>query len=210
MPEAPLTDPHAVTSLEALEALYGPPNHNSVIKVRHDLDAPSAAFIAGSPFCILSTRNADGRVHGTPRGDGPGFVQVLSPTEIVLPDRRGNNRIDALRDIISDPNVALLFLVPGSGETLRIGGKAVISTDPALRARLAHQGREPATVLRVTVEEVFFQCARALLRSKLWGETKRPASLPTAGDLLQSATGGAVDGKSYDAEAPARLASGLY
>ncbi|NGM18916.1 flavin-nucleotide-binding protein [Roseomonas stagni] len=210
MPEAPLTDPHAVTSLEALEALYGPPNHNSVVKVRRDLDAPSAAFIAGSPFCILSTRNADGRVHGTPRGDGPGFVQVLSPTELVLPDRRGNNRLDALRDIVSDPNVALLFLVPGSGETLRVGGKAVISTDPALRARLAHQGKEPATVLRIRVEEVFFQCARALLRSKLWGEAKRPATLPTAGDLLQSATGGAVDGKAYDAEAPVRLSTSLY
>lgn len=210
MPDAPLIDPHAVTSLEALEALYGPPNHNSVIKVRRDLDAPSAAFIAGSPFCILSTRNADGRVHGTPRGDGPGFVQVASPTELLLPDRRGNNRLDALRDIVSDPNVALLFLVPGSGETLRVGGKAVISTDPALRARLAHQGKEPATVLRVMVEEVFFQCARALLRSKLWGETRRPASLPTAGELLESATGGAVDGKVYDAEAPGRLTGSLY
>ncbi len=210
MPEAPLIDPHAVTSLEALEALYGPPNHNSVIKVRRDLDAPSAAFIAGSPFCILSTRNADGRVHGTPRGDGPGFVQVASPTELLLPDRRGNNRLDALRDIVGDPNVALLFLVPGSGETLRVGGKAVISTDPALRARLAHQGKEPATVLRISVEEVFFQCARALLRSKLWGETRRPASLPTAGELLESATGGAVDGKVYDAEAPGRLTGSLY
>lgn len=210
MPEAPLIDPHAVTSLEALEALYGPPNHNSVIKVRRDLDAPSAAFIAGSPFCILSTRNADGRVHGTPRGDGPGFVQVASPTELLLPDRRGNNRLDALRDIVGDPNVALLFLVPGSGETLRVGGRAVISTDPALRARLAHQGKEPATVLRISVEEVFFQCARALLRSKLWGETRRPASLPTAGELLESATGGAVDGKVYDAEAPGRLTGSLY
>lgn len=210
MPDMHPADPFAVMSLEALEALYGAPVANSVLKVRRDLDAPSAAFIAGSPFCILSTRNADGRVHGTPRGDGPGFVQVVSPTEIILPDRRGNNRIDALRDIIGDPHVALLFLVPGSGETLRVGGRAVISTDPALRARLAHQGKEPATVLRIAIEEVFFQCARALIRSRLWGETKRPAALPTAGDLLESATQGAVDGKAYDADAPVRLASNLY
>ncbi|MBU8542150.1 MULTISPECIES: MSMEG_1061 family FMN-dependent PPOX-type flavoprotein [Roseomonadaceae] len=205
-----MQDPHAVTSLTALEALYGEVNTNSVLKVRRDIDVPSRDFIARSPFCILSTRGADGAVHGTPRGDAPGFVRVLSGTEVALPDRRGNNRLDALRDIIADPQVALLFLIPGVGETLRVAGRASITTDPVLRAALAEQGKEPATVLRIRVEEVYFQCARALMRSGLWGATPRPAGVPTAGQFLKSATAGAFDGDSYDAQGPARLAANLY
>lgn len=204
------TDPFAVTSLAALEALYGPANPTSVAKVRQDLGGPSIRFIAASPFCILSTRSAAGMLHGTPRGDAPGFVAVASPTELLLPDRRGNNRIDALRDVIADPRVALLFLVPGAGETLRVGGRATITTDPALRASLAHEGREPATVLRIAVEEVFFQCARALVRSKLWGGRRPAPGVPTAGEFVASATNGAIDGATYDREAPARLAASLY
>lgn len=205
-----MQDPYAVTSLAALEALYAAPRPTALLKVRRDLDAPSRAFIAQSPFCVLSTRAADGRLHGSPRGDAPGFVQVLSDTELALPDRRGNNRIDALRDIIADPQVALLFLIPGVAETLRIGGRASITTDPALRVRLAHEGREPATVLRIAVQEVFMQCARALVRSRLWAGIGRPAAAPTAGMLLASASGGAVDAATYDAEQPARLAETLY
>jgi PPOX class probable FMN-dependent enzyme len=210
MPGPTPPDPFAVTSLDALEALYGPANPTSLIKVRQDIDAPSAGFIAASPFCILSTRSATGRLHGTPRGDGAGFVAVLSPTELALPDRRGNNRIDALRDVIADPQVALLFLVPGAGESLRVGGRATISTDPALRARLSHDGKLPATVLRIAVGEVFFQCARALLRSKLWGDRKRPEGVPTAGLFVAAASKGAIEAATYDAEAPARLAASLY
>lgn len=204
-----MTDPHAVTTLAALEALYGPANPNSLKKVRADIDAPSAAFIARSPFCVLTTRGAGGTPHGTPRGDSPGFVRVLSPTEVALPDRRGNNRLDALRDILGDPRVALLFLIPGVGETLRVAGRATITTDPALCAALAEQGRAPATVLRIAVEEVFFQCARALMRSGLWADTPRPAGVPTAGQFMASATAGAFDPVAYDIEAPARLAQ-LY
>ncbi|MGK7862173.1 pyridoxamine 5'-phosphate oxidase family protein [Falsiroseomonas sp. E2-1-a4] len=205
-----MRDPHAVHSLAALEALYGEAVPASLQKVRRDLDVPSRDFIAHSPFCILSTRGADGAVHGTPRGDAPGFVTVLSGTELAMPDRRGNNRLDALRDIIGDPRVALLFLIPGVGETLRVAGHATITTDPALCARLAEQGKRPATVLRIAVEEVFFQCARALLRSALWGDTPRPAGVPTAGQFLKSATAGAFDAETYDREAPARLAANLY
>lgn len=205
-----MPDPHAVTDLAALEALYGAPSRNSQLKVRRDLDAPSRAFIAASPFCVLSTRAADGRIHGTPRGDAPGFVAVLSDTEVALPDRRGNNRIDALRDIIADPEVALLFMVPGAGETLRLGGRATITTDPALCAALAQAGREPATVIRIAVQEVFMQCARALMRSRLWAGTPRPPGVPTAGELLASASAGAVVAAEHDAEAPARLAGALY
>ncbi|NKC32499.1 MSMEG_1061 family FMN-dependent PPOX-type flavoprotein [Falsiroseomonas selenitidurans] len=205
-----MADPHAVTSLAALEALYGPAVERSLQKVRRDIDAPSRDFIRASPFCVLSTRGADGRLHGTPRGDAPGFVAVLSPTELALPDRRGNNRLDALRDILADPQVALLFLIPGVGETLRVGGMADITTDPALRAALAQQGQMPATVLRIRVEEVFFQCARALLRSRLWGETPRPAGVPTAGAFMNSALNGAFDAEEYDRTGPARLAANLY
>jgi PPOX class probable FMN-dependent enzyme len=205
-----MTAPHAVADLAALEALYGPPSRNAVLKVRRELDAPSRAFIAASPFCILSTRAADGRLHGTPRGDAPGFVAVLSDTELALPDRRGNNRIDALRDIIADPEVALLFLVPGAGETLRVGGRASITTDPALRAALAHDGREPATVIRIAVREVFMQCARALARSRLWAGIERPVAVPTGGELLASATGGAVDAAEYDRVQAPRIAETLY
>jgi PPOX class probable FMN-dependent enzyme len=205
-----MTDPHAVTSLDALEALYPAVSGAAKLKVRRGLDAPSRAFIAASPFCILSTRSAGGRVHGTPRGDAPGFVHVLSDEEVALPDRRGNNRIDALRDIVADPEVSLLFLIPGVGETLRLHGRATITTDPALRARLAERGKEPATVLRIAVGDVFMQCARALIRSGLWDGRARPAGVPTAGQLLASATNGAIEPESYDREAPARIAAGLY
>ncbi|MGK7870459.1 pyridoxamine 5'-phosphate oxidase family protein [Falsiroseomonas sp. E2-1-a20] len=205
-----MRDAHAVTSLAQLEALYGAAVPASLQKVRRDLDVPSRDFIARSPFCVLSTRGADGRVNGTPRGDAPGFVSVLSGTEVALPDRRGNNRLDALRDILGDPQVALLFLIPGVGETLRVSGRATISADPALCAAMAQQGRAPATVLLVAVEEVFFQCARALMRSRIWGETARPAGVPTAGQFLASAMQGAFDAEAYDAAAPGRLAAGLY
>ena len=205
-----MQDPHAITSLAALEALYGPPRPVAVMKVRRDLDGPSRAFIAASPFCVLSTRAADGRLHGSPRGDSPGFVAVLSDTELALPDRRGNNRIDALRDIVANPQIALLFLVPGVADALRVGGRATLTTDPSLRSRLAHEGREPATVIRVAVEEVFMQCARAVVRSRLWAGVARPGGVPTAGELLASATGGAVDAAEYDAAQPARIAETLY
>jgi PPOX class probable FMN-dependent enzyme len=205
-----MADPHAVTDLAALEALYGAPSRNAVLKVRRDLDAASRAFIAASSFCVLSTRAADGRIHGTPRGDAPGFVAVLSATELALPDRRGNNRIDALRDILADPAVALLFLVPGAGETLRVGGRATITTDPALRAGLAHDGKEPATVIRIAVQEVFMQCARALVRSRLWAGQKRPDAVPTGGELLASASNGAVDAAEFDARQANGMAATLY
>lgn len=205
-----MTDPHAVTSLAALEALYGAPRPVALIKVRRDLDASSRAFIAASPFCVLATRAADGRLHATPRGDAPGFVATLSAGELAIPDRRGNNRLDALRDILADPRVALLFLIPGVAETLRVGGRAAITTDPVLRAQLAHGGTLPATVIRVAVEEVFMQCARALVRSALWQGLARPEAAPTAGMLLASATGGQVDAAEYDATQPQRIAETLY
>jgi PPOX class probable FMN-dependent enzyme len=202
-------DPFAVTAPEQLAALYGPANERSLLKVTPRLDAASRAFIAASPFCVLSTVGARG-VHGTPRGDAPGFVQPLSDTLLALPDRRGNNRIDALRDLLDDPRLALLFLVPGAGETLRVNGTGRLTTDPALRARFAVEGKEPATVLLVEVAEVFMQCARALHRSRLWGDRRPAPAVPTAGQLLEAATGGAVQATPYDAELYERAMKTLY
>lgn len=205
-----MTDPHAVTSHEALQALYAPPRELVLKKVADRIDPRTARFIAESPFCLLSTSGPRGP-HCTPRGDAPGFVEVLDETTLALPDRRGNNRIDALRDIIDDPAVALLFLLPGMGETLRIGGTARITADPALRAKYIVQGQEPATVLLISVREVFMQCARALVRSKLWGEGRRAAAgAPTGGELLAAHTKGMVDAQEYDTVSAPRISSTLY
>ncbi|MBI0435131.1 MSMEG_1061 family FMN-dependent PPOX-type flavoprotein [Roseomonas sp. KE0001] len=200
---------HLITSQEALQAHYAPPRELVMKKVADRIDPRTARFIAASPFCALATFGARGP-HCTPRGDAPGFVDVLDEKTLALPDRRGNNRIDALRDIVDNPALALLFLVPGAGETLRIGGLGRISTDPALCERYAVQGQTPATVLLIEVREVFMQCQRAILRSRVWGERAKPQDLPSAGELLAAHTGGLVDAAAYDAEAAPRVSATLY
>ncbi|ONG56678.1 flavin-nucleotide-binding protein [Pseudoroseomonas deserti] len=203
-------DPHAVTTPEALAALYAPPREMVLKKVADRIDPRTARFIAASPFCLLSTAGARGP-HCTPRGDAPGFVQVVDEKTLLIPDRRGNNRIDALRDIIDNPALALLFLLPGMGETLRIGGTGRITADPALRAQHAVQGAEPATLLLVEVQEVFMQCARALVRSKLWGQRDRPpAEAPTGGELLEAHTKGLLDAREYDTVLAPKYSGMLY
>lgn len=202
-------DPHAVTTLDQLGAIYDPPRELVLKKVTDRLHAPTLRFIGLSPFCLLSTVGSNG-VHCTPRGDAPGFVAALDDRTLALPDRRGNNRLDALRDIIENPAVALLFLVPGSAEALRVNGTARITTDPALRARFVAQGKEPATVLILSVREVYMQCAKSIMRSKLWDGRKRPEGLPSMGELMAAHTGGAVEPKSYDVEAPQRLLDTMY
>lgn len=191
-------DPYAITTPEQLAGHYAPPGPMVLRKVSPVVDATAAAFIAHSPFCVLSTVGNRG-AHGTPRGDAPGFVAVLDERTLALPDRRGNNRIDALRDVLDDPRVALLFLVPGSGETLRVAGMARLTTDPALRARLAMEGREPATVMLIEVREVFMQCRRAVARAKLWPCDARPAGTPTPGQMIAAHTGGMVEAAEVDA-----------
>jgi PPOX class probable FMN-dependent enzyme len=205
----PAADPFAVTTLDQLAALYGPPRELVLKKVTHRLEPRTLAFIAASPFAILATVGPQG-VHATPRGDAPGFVAALDDRTLALPDRRGNNRLDGLRDIIANPAVALLFLVPGVGEALRVNGTARITADPALRARFAVQGKEPTTVVLVTVGEIYMQCAKAIMRSKLWGERERPKALPSMGEILAAHTGGLVEPASYDAEAPQRLRDTMY
>jgi PPOX class probable FMN-dependent enzyme len=201
-------DPHAVTSLAALAALYPEPSELVRTKVGQAIGPETRAFLAASPFCLLGTVGPDGP-HVTPRGDAPGFVEVADEHTLVLPDRRGNNRLDALRDILHDPHVALLFLVPGAGETLRVHGRARITTDPVLRARHAANGREPTTLLVVAVESLFMQCAKALIRSRLWEGRARP-SVPSLGRLVAEHTAGRADGAALDARLPEIYRTALY
>lgn len=198
-------DPYAISTLAQLRGHYDLPHSRVTKKVADRLGPRSLAFIAASPFAILGTCR-----HTSPRGDAPGFVQALDDTTLALPDRRGNNRLDGLRDIIANPEVALLFLVPGAGETLRVNGTARITADPALRARFTVEGKEPATVVLVAVREVYMQCAKAIMRSRLWAEQARPAALPSMGELLAAHTGGMVEPATHDRESPARLRETMY
>ncbi len=204
----PAPDPFAVTSIEALSALYDAPSELVLTKTTDHIGATTRRFIEASPFVLLGTSGARG-IHITPRGDAPGFVEILNETTLIVPDRRGNNRLDGLRDILEDNRVSLLFLVPGAAETLRVHGTARITTDPAMRARHVAQGKEPASLLVVSVREVFMQCAKALMRSKLWDKRGRPDGLPSMGQLMA----GMVPGREaavIDNDYPERMRSTMY
>ena len=203
------SDPFGVTSIEALEALYDTPTEVVRKKVGDHIDPATARFIAASPFVLLGTQGQRG-LHITPRGDPAGFVEVVDEHTLIIPDRRGNNRIDALRDIMEDDRVSLLFLVPGGGETLRVHGHARITTDPALRARHVAQGKEPTSLLVVRVTSLFMQCAKAIMRSKLWDGRKRPDGLPTMGQLIASQVPGLVQAATVDSTYPEQIRSRMY
>ncbi|MET3666199.1 pyridoxamine 5'-phosphate oxidase family protein [Caulobacter sp. 1776] len=203
---------HQITTLEALEALYQPtPVAASTVKVTDHITPHYAALIAASPFVALATVGPEG-LDCSPRGDLPGFVRVADPRTLMLPDRRGNNRIDSLRNIVRDPRVALLFLIPGSGTTFRVNGRAALSADPALLDSFAVDGKPPRTVTVVTVEEAYFQCARAIVRSGLWKAESHvdPQDLPTPGAMLAAVTAGEVGGEAYDREWPGRAAKTMW
>lgn len=204
-------DPHRVENLSELKDLYGTPNPNSLVKERDRLTDHYRAFVAAAPFVVLATSGPNG-LDCSPRGDPPGFVAVEDDRTLLLPDRRGNNRIDSLRNIISDPRVALFFLIPGKGETLRVSGDAEIRTDPDLLARFETSGKLPRSVLRIRIRRVYFQCQKALARSKLWqpDHWADPSALPSAGQILGALTAGGVDGEAYDAEYPARMQREIY
>ncbi len=202
---------HTITTLDALLALYGVPGKSSTKKEIPYLHPHYRALIEASPFAILATSGPSG-LDASPRGDPPGFVLVEDETTLLLPERRGNNRVDSLRNIVADPRVALLFLIPGLGETLRVNGKATISVDPALMQRFAMDGKLPKCVLVIHVETVYFQCARAILRSRLW-EAPAPgiaATIPTPGKILEAITEALIDGDKYDRELPERQRDTLY
>ena len=196
----------------ALRRVYSTgPGETSLAKVVDHVHALYRPYIEQAPFAVLATVGEMG-LDTSPRGDGPGFVRVLDAHTLLLPDRRGNQRIDSLRNIARDPRVALLFLIPGIGETLRVNGTARISALPALCEQLAVDGKSPASVLVIRVTSVFFQCARAIKRSELWNaqaQVERGA-LPSPGSILQALSGQKIDGCSYDAELQPRQAATLY
>lgn len=203
--------PAFITDVAALEALYGQPAGASVAKEVDRLTPGYRAFVEASPFFVLATSGPDG-LDASPRGDGPGFVRVVDERTLLVPDRRGNNRIDSLRNLIHDPRVALLFLIPGVDETLRVNGRAAITADADLCAGFAVDGKAPKTVLVVSIESVFFQCARALLRSRLWDPASRidRQSLPSTGTLIAEASAGREGGEDYDRSLAERIPKSLY
>ena len=192
---------HTITSRAELRAVYKPPGEGAVKKVLPALDRHCLDFIALSPFCVLSTSGADGRLDASPKGGAPGFLQVQDAATLLLPDWPGNNRLDSLENILDNPHVGLLLLVPGMDETLRVNGQAQISTDPEVRARFAVKGKLPLSVLVIAVEEAYLHCARALWRSDLWNPDTRidRAQLPTMGQMLADQVAG------YDAAAVDKL-----
>ncbi|MEJ2817632.1 MULTISPECIES: pyridoxamine 5'-phosphate oxidase family protein [unclassified Caulobacter] len=203
---------HVVDSLEALEALYTPaPVPASTVKVADHITPHYRALIEASPFLALATVGPEG-LDCSPRGDQPGFVRIHDARTLILPDRRGNNRIDSLRNVVRDPRVALMFLIPGSGTTFRVNGRAVVSADPGLLASFAVDGKAPRTCLVVTVVEAYFQCARAIVRSNLWKPEAQvdPRSLPTPGAMLAAMSGETVGGAEYDKAWPERAAASLW
>jgi PPOX class probable FMN-dependent enzyme len=202
---------HTVTSVEQLEAIYGQPSGAAVLKEIDHVNAEYRAFIEAAPFFALSTNGPEG-VDCSPRGDEPGFVRVADERTLMIPDRRGNNRIDSLRNIVRDPRVSLLFLIPGVGETIRVIGRASISTDPALLESFVFAGKTPRSVIVVSVESVYFQCSKAIIRSKLWDPARLidRKSLPSNGTVLAEITKGAEGGEEYDKAYPERLKATIY
>jgi PPOX class probable FMN-dependent enzyme len=172
-----------VTTLDELRALLGAPSEIAVKKQIARLDAHCRAVIAHAPFVVLGTAGADGTCDVSPKGDPAGFVRVLDDTHLVVPDRPGNKRLDGMRNILANPHVALLFLVPARGETLRVNGRACITRDPDLLASLAVADKVPSLAIGVEVEEVFLHCAKAFKRSGLW----EPARWPDLSGLASSA-----------------------
>jgi PPOX class probable FMN-dependent enzyme len=195
-----------------LEAVYSDAPHGpAVLKEIDHINESYRALIAAAPFFALATCGPDG-LDCSPRGDPAGFVRVLDDRTLLVPDRRGNNRIDSLRNLIHDPRVALLFMIPGVSETLRVMGRATISTDPELCASFVIQDKIPRSVLVIAVERVFFQCAKAIVRSKLWeAQTKvERSTLPSTGTILAEITNGQHGGPEHDRAYPERVRTTIY
>jgi len=201
---------HQVTTEAELEALYGLPSGAAVFKEIEHISDHYRRFIEVSPFVIVATSGPEG-LDCTPRGDPAGFVRVVDQRTVMLPDRRGNNRLDTLRNLVRDPRIALLFLIPGIGRTLRINGRAAITTDPALCASFTMEGKAPRSVIVVTAERVYTQCPKALVRSKLWDPALhlKESALPSSGEMIKALQAD-FDAESYDRNYPQRLKETIY
>nr|WP_314624063.1 pyridoxamine 5'-phosphate oxidase family protein [uncultured Noviherbaspirillum sp.] len=202
---------YQVSDIATLESLYGVPIGASLKKEVDYIHPHYRKFIEAAPFAVLAT-SGPGGLDASPRGDPAGFVHVHDDKTLLLPDRRGNNRIDSLRNILHDPKVALIFLLPGIGETLRVNGRGTITTDPDLLAEFTMDGKLPLSVLVIEVDTVFFQCSRAILRSQLWNPASHidRSTLPSTGTILQDLSNAEINGPAYDAALPERLKTGLY
>ena len=202
---------HLIHDLDTLLACYGEPVGAAVAKELPYIHPHYRRFIEAAPFVSVAT-SGPGGLDNSPRGDAPGFVRVVDERTLMLPDRRGNNRLDTLRNVLADPRIALLFLIPGVGETLRVNGRAVISVDPALLEAFAVDGKPPRSVLVVTVDSVYYQCSKALVRSKLWDPATRieRSALPSTGTMIGDISRGSIDAATYDRELPARVQAQLY
>jgi len=199
-----------ITKIDQLQTLYGVPVEASLRKVSDRLTPAYQKMIEASPFVALASIGAGG-LDCSPRGDAKQAVFVLDEKTVAIPDRRGNNRLDTLRNLIEDPRCAVLFLLPGVNECVRINGSAEVTIDPGLITRFTHDGKAPVTIIKITINEVYFQCARAIIRSNLWDANARleRTTLPSAGEMTKSAYR-EFDAESYDAALPARQAKTLY
>ena len=202
---------HLITTMEQLQTIYGEKVPASVVK---EIDYVSGAYrklIEAAPFLAVATSGPEG-LDCSPKGDPAGFVRILDDKTLAIPDRPGNNRIDGFRNIIRDPRIALLFLIPGVGETLRVNGRASISIDPELMQSFAVNGKLPRCVLIIHIETIYFHCAKAIVRSKLWDESTKidRKSLPSTGSIIAELSEGKLGGEKYDREAPERIKAQLY
>lgn len=200
-----------VTSIEQLETLYKAAVPASLAKEIDYISDHYRAFIEACPFVLVAT-SGPGGLDCSPRGDPAGFVRVQDEKTVLMPDRRGNNRLDTLRNLMHDPRISLLFLIPGVGETLRINGRADLVNDPALCESFSMNGKLPATVIVITLETIYFQCQKALVRSGIWKpETQIPRSaLPSTGTIVEALSQDDFDGKAYDEGYPERMKKTIY
>ena len=198
-----------ITTIEELEALYGQPDPNSLAKVAQHVTPEYAAWIEASRFVVLSTVGQGG-TDGSSRGDDGPVVQIVDAHTLLMPDWRGNNRADSLRNIIEDGRVSLMFMVPGKTNVIRLNGSATLTRDPKILARFQVKGREPRLVIRITVCEIYSQCARAMIRAGIWSRDDSALPLPTMGQILAAQTSGGTDGESYDAAWAERAASTMW
>ncbi|MDJ0821700.1 MAG: pyridoxamine 5'-phosphate oxidase family protein [Paracoccaceae bacterium] len=197
-----------IETVEALEALYGDPVPASLSKVARRLTPKYREWIEGARFCILSTVGRGG-VHGSPRGDDGPVVRVADAQTLMMPDWQGNNRLDCLRDIVEDGRVALLFMVPGSKTTVRVNGRAFLTDDATLCAGFERKKMHPTTVIVIEIDEIYTQCAKALMRSGLW-DRNDAAKVPTVGQILSEMTDGEIGGGDYDAKYEERALPRLW
>jgi PPOX class probable FMN-dependent enzyme len=200
-----------VRTLDELTALYDEPVASSLIKEVDRITPLHRAYIDASPFVVVAS-SGPGGLDCSPRGDPAGFVRVVDERTLHLPDRRGNNRLDTLRNLVVDPRIGLLFLIPGIGVTLRVNGTAALSTDEELLDRSTMQGKRPTCVVVVTATAVYTQCPKALIRSSLWDPAghRSPDELPSVGQINELITAGALDGAAFDAAYPQRLRETIY